>query len=123
MMSNYSHSQKCHFLHAFEHVKEHGPDYEYIGVCGNLQATLEKLYFNADTATFAYAFMFDIAEEWPETYVRSNNTRDLEYPIGGASEYFKGKYADMFDKSTEHGLKRYRLIDYCIQRLKDELSS
>jgi hypothetical protein len=124
MMSKYSHSQKCHLLHAFEHLKEYGPNCHFLGVCGNLESTLEELYPEDDTSSLAYNFMLNIAKEWPETYVRSGNIRDIEYPIGGPAEYSRSNYEEsMFDKSTEHGLKRYRLIDYCIQRLKDELSS
>jgi hypothetical protein len=124
MMSNYSHSQKCHLLHAFEHLRDYPPEYPSIGICGNLDAVLEKLYYKEKTAAFVYRFMCDIVKDWPETYVHRGNIIDLEYPISGIKEYcLSHREKSMFDKSTEHGLKRYRLIDYCIQRLKDELSS
>ena len=123
MMSKYTYSQRCHFLHAFEHIKEYGPEFSYLGVCANLQAALDKLYYEEETAALAYGFMSDIVDEWPETYIRSNSSiRGIEYPIGGVTEYFSSNNKNsMFDKSTEHGLKRCRLIDYCIERLKDEL--
>jgi hypothetical protein len=107
MMSNYSHSQKCHLLHAFEHLRDYPPEFPYLGVCANLQANLEKLYPEASAYASAYDFISDIVNVWPETYVRNGNIRDIEYPIGGASEYAASNNKEsMFDKSTEHGLKR-----------------
>jgi hypothetical protein len=123
MMSKYSHSQKCHLLHAFEHLRDYPPEYPFIGVCGNLEETLRKLYPEASTYASAYDFIADIVEDWPETYLSINSEiRDIEYPIGGPAEYSRSNYEEsMFDKSTEHGLKRYRLIDYSIQELKNDL--
>jgi hypothetical protein len=124
MMSNYSHSQKCQLLHAFEHLKEYGPNCKFVGLCSNLQAALDMLYPEADTFNIAYEFMQDVVETWPEVFKDDQGHPWLEYPIDGRNGYERSSDdSSMFDKSTGHGLKRYRLIDYCIQRLKDELSS
>lgn len=106
-------------LRALTRIREEGPKSTSFGICTNLADHLAGDGVGVDTA---YALVRALAPDWPEY------SGDEGYPVPSYSEGKSPEQAywqrlcrprrNQWDRETEYGQARWRLLDFLIARLK-----
>lgn len=100
--------QSTELLGALHNIREEGPDYSRAGLCHNVAVLCSFPTIDALQAMFL---------SWDEF------SGDKEFPIKSDRPYISPheRYAcrePMWDRNTEYGAARWRLLDHCIAYLE-----
>lgn len=83
-------------------LRENGPKNAAVGLCHHVSGA-------------KYGGLYDLMEDWPE------HSGNRHFPVGhprmGASAAF-AQVLNLWDRDTEYGRARWRLLDYLIERTK-----